>query len=95
MGSPRATTSAHTLDDDELPEHIDHLLILYATETGNSQDVAERLGRDVRRKGGRCVLMSMDTFDVVSPVACLGRVPRWCGTSLVIHMTRWVLTGAV
>ena len=71
MGSPRATSSAHTLDDDELPEHecIDHLLVLYATETGNSQDVAERLGREVRRRGGKCVLMSMDTFDVVRPSA--------------------------
>jgi sulfite reductase alpha subunit-like flavoprotein len=71
MGSPRATTSAHTLDDDDQPEYIDHLLILYASETGNSQDVAERLGREVRRRGRRCVLMSMDTFDVV----CLSGMP--------------------
>lgn len=66
MSSPRATSSACTLDDEDA-EYIDHLLILYASETGNSQDVAERLGREVRRRGARCVLMSMDTFDVVRP----------------------------
>lgn len=72
MSSPKASSSAHTLDHPEFPdpedegEYVDHLLILYASETGNSQDVAERMGREVRRRGARCVLMSMDVFDVVS-----------------------------
>lgn len=71
MSSPHASSSAHTLDDpqeQETPEHVQHLLILYASETGNAQDVAERMAREVRRRGRQCVLMSMDMFDVVRAV---------------------------
>lgn len=48
-------------------ELAETLLILYASETGNAQDCAERLGREVRRKSRRCVIMGMDEFDIVSP----------------------------
>lgn len=66
MASPIASCSTHTLDvEDDL---IDHLLILYASETGNAQDTAERVGREVRRRGRRCVVQSMDRYDVVSDV---------------------------
>ncbi|ORX36114.1 NADPH-ferrihemo protein reductase [Kockovaella imperatae] len=43
------------------PEHI---VVLYASETGNSQDIAERVGRECRRRGGKCVVVSMDMFDI-------------------------------
>jgi len=45
---------------------IDKVVILYASETGNSQDTAERVGREFRRYGKRCTVMSMELFDVVS-----------------------------
>ena len=43
-----------------------HVVILFASETGNSQDVAERVGREFRRMGRAAVVLSMDRFDVVS-----------------------------
>lgn len=71
MASPIASSSSHTLDD----EYIDHLLILYASETGASQDTAERVGREVRRRGRRCVVQSMDRYDVVrSPSSLLAGI---------------------
>lgn len=51
-------------DDDE--DVIDKILVLYASETGNAQDVAERTGREIRRRGGRCTVLSMEDFDIVS-----------------------------
>lgn len=47
----------------DLPSRI---LILYASETGNAQDIAERTGREIRRRGGRCLVQSMVEFDIVS-----------------------------
>ena len=44
----------------------DHVVILYASETGDSQDIAERTGREFRRLGRRCVVISMEMFDIVS-----------------------------
>jgi hypothetical protein len=46
-----------------LPEKIE---ILYASETGNAQDTAERVGREIRRRGGRCTVQSMKHFNIVS-----------------------------
>ena len=55
----------------------DHVVILYASETGNAQDVAERVAREFRRVGGRCLTMSMDMFNIVrGPV--LIRDPSGC-----------------
>jgi hypothetical protein len=50
--------------EDVIP--IEKVVILYASETGNSQDTAERVGREFRRYGKRCTVMSMELFDVVS-----------------------------
>jgi sulfite reductase alpha subunit-like flavoprotein len=65
MASSIASSSSHTLDD----ELVDHLLVLYASETGNAQDTAERVGREIRRRGRRCIVQSMDRYDVVSSQA--------------------------
>jgi sulfite reductase alpha subunit-like flavoprotein len=55
--------SEHDLED-VIP--IEKVVILHASETGNSQDTAERIGREFRRYGKRCTVMSMELFDVVS-----------------------------
>ncbi|KAI3712928.1 hypothetical protein L1987_71498 [Smallanthus sonchifolius] len=39
------------------------LLILYATETGNALDAAERLGREAERRGCPVHILSLDEFD--------------------------------
>lgn len=39
------------------------LLILYASETGNAIDAAERLGREAERRGCPVLLLSVDEFD--------------------------------
>ncbi|KAG6843071.1 hypothetical protein H0H87_008161, partial [Tephrocybe sp. NHM501043] len=38
------------------------LLILYATETGNAQDVADRIARQCRRIAFQCRVKSIDAF---------------------------------
>lgn len=43
------------------------IVVLYASETGNTHDAADRLGREFRRWGRRCVVQSMDEFDIVRP----------------------------
>lgn len=43
------------------------LLILYATQTGNALDAAERIGREAERRGCPVKLHSMDEYD---PVSC-------------------------
>lgn len=42
------------------------LLILYASETGNAIDAAERLGREAERRGCPVLLLSVDDFDPTS-----------------------------
>lgn len=43
------------------------ILILYASQTGNAMDAAERVGREAERRGCRsAVVLSMDSYDVVS-----------------------------
>ncbi|KAL6136748.1 hypothetical protein ACLB2K_062043 [Fragaria x ananassa] len=39
------------------------LLILYATETGNALDAAERIGREAERRGCSVRLLSLDQYD--------------------------------
>lgn len=42
------------------------LLVLYASQTGNAMDAAERIGREAERGGCPSVLViSIDRFDVV------------------------------
>jgi sulfite reductase alpha subunit-like flavoprotein len=43
------------------------LLILYASQTGNAQDAAERIGREAERRRCHAVVVSMEDFDVVFP----------------------------
>lgn len=45
------------------------LLILYATQTGNAMDAAERIGREAERRGCSILILSMDEYDAVS-VSC-------------------------
>jgi sulfite reductase alpha subunit-like flavoprotein len=42
------------------------VLILYATETGNAHDVAERVAREARRRHFQVTLASVDEYPVVS-----------------------------
>ncbi|KAL1692761.1 hypothetical protein GGG16DRAFT_50760 [Schizophyllum commune] len=42
------------------------LLILYATETGNSQDCADRIARECRRIAFQCRVVSLDEYDLSS-----------------------------
>lgn len=41
-----------------------HVLILYASETGDAQDVAERVARAFRQHRRRAVTLSMDAYNV-------------------------------
>lgn len=63
--SPASSASSSSDSEDGL---VDRVLVLYASETGNAQDCAERVGREFRRKGRRCTVMSMDMFNIVSSV---------------------------
>lgn len=65
MIASSSASSSSSFSDDALssPKHV---TILYASETGNAQDVAERVGREFRRLGRGAVVLSMDTFDIVS-----------------------------
>ena len=60
-----STTSTSSSTSESFEIAPDHVVILYASETGNAQDVAERVGREFRRLGRSCVVLSMDTFDIV------------------------------
>ncbi|XP_031105689.1 NADPH-dependent diflavin oxidoreductase 1-like isoform X1 [Ipomoea triloba] len=42
------------------------LLILYASQTGNAIDAAERLGREAERRGCPAAVLSVDEFDPIS-----------------------------
>jgi sulfite reductase alpha subunit-like flavoprotein len=48
------------MDDDERKA-----LVLFATETGNAEDAAERIGRQLRRWHFRTRTVAMDVFDMV------------------------------
>lgn len=41
------------------------LVILYASQTGNAVDAAERIGREAERRGCPVALLSIDEFDTV------------------------------
>lgn len=40
------------------------MLVLYGSQTGNSLDVAERIERECRRRGGIARVCAMDAYDV-------------------------------
>jgi flavorubredoxin len=48
-----------------LDHEAQHVLILYASETGNAQDMAERVARAIRAAHRKAVTLSMDDYDVV------------------------------
>lgn len=50
------------------------LLILYATETGNAQDIADRVARAARRLQFRSQIMSVDCYSLV------------CRFSIMVHI---------
>ena len=41
------------------------LLVLYGSQTGTAQDVAERIGREGRRRHFRVKVTSLDSYSVV------------------------------
>ncbi|KAG8942818.1 hypothetical protein FRC03_002864 [Tulasnella sp. 419] len=48
-----------------LPDETAHpLLILWGSETGNSQDAAERIARDAQRRHFRVKVMEMDAYPI-------------------------------
>jgi sulfite reductase alpha subunit-like flavoprotein len=76
--------SDHELED-VIP--IEKVVILYASETGNSEDTAQRVGREFRRYGKRCTVMSMELFDVVSWLALhLNKIAEIISFSSLIHL---------
>ncbi len=42
-----------------------NLLILFGSQTGTAQDIAERIGRDAKRRLYRVRVCSMDAYDRV------------------------------
>ena len=56
------------MEEGELPRS---LLIIYATETGNSLDVAERIAKECRRRHFHTRLVAADVYPLVS--ACQTR----------------------
>lgn len=54
-------------DEEDLAERR-HFTILFGTETGNAQDVAERIARQARRRRIETSIYAMDEYDVVSIV---------------------------
>lgn len=55
------------MSDGEEEEEVERrFTILYGTETGNSQDVAERIARQARRRRISTSVYSMADYDIVS-----------------------------
>lgn len=70
MSLSPASSSRIALEEHQHADHedvivIEKVVVLYASETGNAQDTAERVGREFRRHGRRCTVMSMEMFDIV------------------------------
>lgn len=49
-------------------DHDREILILYATETGNSLDVAEQIAREALRRSFSVRLVSTDAYPLVRPI---------------------------
>lgn len=58
LPSPTSVGSVHSDND---PRYV---LVLYASETGNAQDMAERVARAFRAAHRRAITLSMDEYDV-------------------------------
>jgi len=48
------------------------LLVLYGSQTGTAQDVAERVGREGRRRHFRMRVLPMDSYDRVGGILEIG-----------------------
>lgn len=46
-------------------EEKPRLLVLYASQTGNALDAAERIGREAERRGCPALVLSMDDYNAV------------------------------
>uniref|UniRef100_A0A8D0EF38 Flavodoxin-like domain-containing protein n=1 Tax=Strix occidentalis caurina TaxID=311401 RepID=A0A8D0EF38_STROC len=42
------------------------LLVLFGSQTGTAQDIAERIGREAKRRHFQCRVEALDSYDVVS-----------------------------
>jgi sulfite reductase alpha subunit-like flavoprotein len=58
--------SSNSSNEDSDLEEERSLTVLYATQSGNAQDVAERIGRQARRRHVHARIHSMDEYDIVS-----------------------------
>lgn len=45
------------------------MLVLYGSQTGTAQDIAERVGREGRRRHFRTQVTAMDEYDKVNHIA--------------------------
>ena len=45
------------------------LLILYGSQTGTAQDVAEKIYREAKRRHLTAKVMSLDSYDIVSNIS--------------------------
>ena len=61
------------------------LLVLYATQTGNAMDAAERIGREAERRACPVSLLPIDQFD---PVCMLLYVSLPFSTSSSAHLNQ-------
>ena len=41
------------------------VVVLYASQTGTAEEVAERIGRELRRRHFRVKVVAMDDYDIV------------------------------
>lgn len=57
------------------PQNLDPL-ILYATETGTAEDVADQIARQCRRISVRCRLADMALYSPASPFKARSQVAR-------------------
>lgn len=70
------------------------LLVLYGSQTGTAQDVAERVGREGRRRHFRMRVLPMDSYDRVGGILQAG---LWTGTAgkVVLNSTAHTHTHTV
>lgn len=51
--------------------------ILYGSQTGNAEDVAERIARQARRRRIATDVHAMDEYDIVSASECMRCFSQW------------------
>ncbi|KAG9158822.1 hypothetical protein Leryth_013706 [Lithospermum erythrorhizon] len=66
LGSDIAHTVADSIDypkKENMGEKMNKILVLYATQSGNAFDAAERIGREAERRGCPYAVLSVDDYD--------------------------------